>query len=366
MLVTALGQKADPNTRWWLVAGLCVVAEKMDAEEAARVCGPVVADMGKAVAAMVVDMGNPVAANGRFYSMVLINGFAVVASRQTPAVASRSARVLADAFKGENGMSHGLALANGLATLAGRLEPVEAERICGEAARVLADRLAQRQYWDDTDAATGLAVLAGRMERIEAERICGEAGPTPLQCLERRWGIRGRIMSPPPVPGENLAAVAAGMEPVEAVRMLAEGLGREMDGGARMALSEGLSATTARLEPGEAALVCDSTIRTLLRARSARPLDVQDRRGFDSSVADLLPRLEARNANAQAATLAAMMCSEGDICGDPKGDPGHPASERGPNAVGIFPCADRRQPRRKETFVACAWPCRPSGWDWAR
>ena len=43
--------------------------------------------------------------------------------------------------------------------------------------------------------------------------------------------------------------------------------------------------------------------------------------GFASSLAELLPRLEARKANAQAAILAAMMCSEGDIPWDAENDP---------------------------------------------
>ncbi len=305
VLVAALGQENDPSIRWWLGAGLCMAAEKMDPEKAARLCGPVVEDMGKAVTA---EKGS---LNWHFWAH-RINGFAVVASRQTPAVACRSAHILADVLKIEGRSDVGIALAKGLAALAGRMEPVEAERICGEAAHVLADCL---KVHEEPGCATGLALLASRMNPGEAERIRGEAARNLSNVLGRDRYLSPYLSYYRAHP-ETLAAVAAGMEPVEAVRMLAELLGREIDDTARIGLAKGLSATTARMEPAAADRVCDTTIRALLRDRLARPRDAWSRRGFDSAVGELLPRLEPRKANAQAAILAAMMCSEGIDAGD--------------------------------------------------
>jgi hypothetical protein len=103
------------------------------------------------------------------------------------------------------------------------------------------------------------------------------------------------------------------MEPAEAARMLTDVLARGyLDSEERMPLTKGLSAAMARMEPAEAARVCDRTIRTLLRARSVGPRADWDRPGFDSSVAELLPRLGARQANPLAAILAALMGAEQD------------------------------------------------------
>jgi hypothetical protein len=112
---------------------------------------------------------------------------------------------------------------------------------------------------------------------------------------------------------------------VEAARMLADVLTGDMDADTRQSLAKSLADAAGRLEPAAATRVCESTIGDLLRARSARARSAEDRRGIDSAVAALLPRLNVRNANAQAAILAAMMCSEGDIWWEPKREPWHPA-----------------------------------------
>ncbi len=260
VLASAIGEDPDPGIRRSLAAGLCLLAEKMDPEEAARVCGPMVEEMGKALPTIKLSQTG---------TYDLINGFAVVASRQSPAVASRSARLLASALHESDWLSDRPSLAKGLATVAGGMDPVDAARVCGEAARVLAG--ASRQEPDYAYAsAEGLAALAGRMDRGEAERICGEVA-----------------------------------------RVLADALGRQA--GHSYWPAWGLAKLAARMEPGAASLVCDSAIRGLLRSRSAGHVDARHRPSFDYSIAELLPRLEPRIANAHAAILAAMMCSDGDI-----------------------------------------------------
>jgi len=115
VLVAAIGQEKDPKIGWWLAAALCLVAEKMDPAEAARVCGPAVVEMGKAVATRKSSESSE-------YNGYLIGGFVTVASRQSSTVAGRCARVLADALvEATNGYVR-MQMAEGLATLASRMD----------------------------------------------------------------------------------------------------------------------------------------------------------------------------------------------------------------------------------------------------
>jgi len=356
LFVTTLGQETDPITRWWLDASLCILAEKMDPEEAARLCRHVVEDMGKTVAA---DTGSACSRDCRLH---LIDGFVVVASRQTHAVASRSARVLADMMRNEDRFliqQKAAGLVKGLVALADCMEPAEAQRVCGEAAQVLAGYVKSDPNYGFNECLASLATLASRMKPTEAERICGDLArgcvdalkqsssdfnaasclavlASRLEPVEAAGIFRevARVFSDTldlrsdnayanPRPG--LALVAKRLVPVEAARMLADVLTGDMDAATRQSLAKSLADAAGRLEPAAATRVCETKIGDLLRARSARARSAEDRRGFDSAVAALLPRLNVRNANAQAAILAAMMCSEGDICWEPKREPGHPA-----------------------------------------
>ena len=119
VLVAALGQERDPNIRWWLAAGLAMMVTKMDPDEAARLCGPVLGDIGDAMAPGSYVRGN------------LIDAFTIVATRQPSATASRSARTLADMIKNQRQTE----LLHGLAALVGRMDALEAQRICGELAQ---------------------------------------------------------------------------------------------------------------------------------------------------------------------------------------------------------------------------------------
>ena len=248
--------------------------KKMEPEEAARVCGAVVEDMGKALA----TSKGFIKCGGEYFD--LISGFAVVASRQTPAAASRSARlsgralkrdgqwVLAGALEQESDVR---VLTKGLATAAAGMEPVEAERICGEAARVLADTL-RRQPGDPYAPAGELAVLAGRMKRVEAERICGEAARVLADAVRQQPDNPNGI-------SQHAAILAARMEPVQAVRMLAELFEWEIAAEARMTHAEEmigwyhsnfakrLSAAAVGVEPGEATWACEEHDPKFLRSR---------------------------------------------------------------------------------------------------
>ena len=154
--MAALGQETDWEDRTWLGDGLCKVAEKMDPDEAARVCAPVFEVMCEVAVPWVFPT----------------DGFTIIASRQTPAVAARSAAILAETLKSGARPSEAAGFAEALTIVASRLEPAEAQRICGAAAHAIADRIKRNR--DHVDEATALAALAGSMEPIEARRMCGE------------------------------------------------------------------------------------------------------------------------------------------------------------------------------------------------
>ena len=161
VLVAALGLERDPRIRWWLEAGLGMMVTKMDPDLAARLCGPVLGDIGDAMTPE------------SYVRRTLINAFTIVASRQPSAVAGRSAHVIAGMITNDYQANDGPLLVRSLAAVAGRMEPVEAEQICGDLARRLAAFV--KQYPDAGEAAEGIALMAARMKPDEARQVCGEA-----------------------------------------------------------------------------------------------------------------------------------------------------------------------------------------------
>ena len=90
LLVSALAEEKDPGIRLSLAAGLCRIAERMESADAAKICGPVVAEMAAALVAKTS------------YFIYLSDGFAIVATRAARAEAGRAAHVLADALISAN------------------------------------------------------------------------------------------------------------------------------------------------------------------------------------------------------------------------------------------------------------------------
>ena len=128
LLAAAVEKEKDPNVRWWLAAGLCRAAEKMDLEEIAHVCGSVAKDMANAVA-------TKKASGGLEYSGYLFHGFMVVASRMGSAHTGEVAKVLAARLEQEPEANARSRLAQALAAVAGRMEPAQTAQVCGQAAK---------------------------------------------------------------------------------------------------------------------------------------------------------------------------------------------------------------------------------------
>ena len=333
VLVAALGQERDPNIRWWLAAGLAMMVTKMDPDEAARLCGPVLGDIGDAMAP------------GSYVGGNLIDAFTIVATRQPSATASRSARTLADMIKNQRQTE----LLHGLAAVVGRMDALEAQRICGELAQ-LPITLVDLSGGDLDRDASDLAVLVQRMNSVDAERIRAKVAREINDVVEQYpasvRAANAMVSLAPlmgPLEAERLfrrasriacdalafdsddadldlyprPSIWSRMDPEEAARWLADVLTRDMSQSTRTSLAEILADAAGRLEAGAATRIRDGTIRHLLRARSARPRDAQARRGFDSALAELLQRLPARDANPLAAIVAGLMWSVGDIGWEP-------------------------------------------------
>ena len=201
VLAAALGQERDPNIRWWLAAGLGMMVIKMDPDDASQLCGPVLGDIGDAMAP------------GSYVRSTLIDAFNIVASRQASAVAGRWARVLVDMIKNEDSASpgqFGTALVHGLAVVVGRMEALEAQRICGELAqkpKALVDLFVRGLDGDTTD----VAVLVRRMNSVDAECIRAEAVRAINDFVEQNPSTVSAARA--------LVQLATLMEPLEAERL---------------------------------------------------------------------------------------------------------------------------------------------------
>ena len=273
-------------------------------------------------------------------------------------MAGRSARVLADMIKNEDSSSlnqFGTELVHGLAVVAGRMEALEAQRICGELAqnpKALVDPSVGSIDRDTTD----LAVLVHRMNSVDAERIRAEAVRAINDFVERNPSTV--------IAASALVQLATLMEPLEAERLcrranriVGDALAFDSDdadlnlvwscGGRETNESGGGGARAGRCaDTGDGAVdapVAGGKPRRMPRAgwrqeqrpgfATARfeicfapgrpdPEAPQDRRGFDSAVAELLQRLASpRRQRPWPRSSPRLMCSEGDICWEPEREP---------------------------------------------
>ena len=91
LLVAALAEEKDQRVRASLGAGLCCIAGRMEAEEAARVCGPVAGEMATALTTRPGHASH------------IVDGFDAMASHLGFAEAARAGNVFASALKSARG-----------------------------------------------------------------------------------------------------------------------------------------------------------------------------------------------------------------------------------------------------------------------
>ena len=71
------------------------------------------------------------------------------------------------------GHKAGPALASVLSGVANRMDPTEAARVCGQAAKTLAEALGRETDFYARSSLATLSTFAARMDRAEAARVCG-------------------------------------------------------------------------------------------------------------------------------------------------------------------------------------------------
>ena len=179
LLVEAIGREKDTETRWWLAAGLCLAAERMDPGVAVQVCGPVIKEMAKAITTKKTS-------DNLEYNEYLVAGFTVVGSKLDRMLADQAARVLAAAIERETDANSRSTAAHALSLVATRMEPTQAARLCGEAGNALATAIErEKNHTVRAKLSDAFSSVAIRMEPIQAARVCGQAARSLSHALER-------------------------------------------------------------------------------------------------------------------------------------------------------------------------------------
>ena len=141
---------------------------------------------------------------------------------------SDASMTLTEALSRETDLYCRSQLALALSAVAGRMEPRAAARICGPVAKTLADALGRAAHYPDlyrpgfrrgpsrirATGARALSALAVRMDANEAARICGQAAKTVAEALghERDAHARSSLAS-------ALVVLAGRMDPTDAARI---------------------------------------------------------------------------------------------------------------------------------------------------
>jgi tRNA A-37 threonylcarbamoyl transferase component Bud32 len=260
--------------------------------------------------------------------------------KEAVALRARAVAVLCQAIsqtKDPLALAH---LAKGLAAVA-PLEPKEAALLCGKTAAALIEALTRTtESRALPELARALSALASRLEPREGAAVCRQAGALVTKALTRMpdkstavepvlalWELAAGLgpedaaavcrpaaatlsqalgtkkPSNPVFLASGLSGLAARLEAREAVAHLAGAMTRTTDPYALRELVKGLAVIAARLEPGEAAVVCDQAAATLSRA-SEQGTQIAQPLGFHKEeLAALMPYLSPKAAREAGATV---------------------------------------------------------------
>jgi len=191
-------------------------------------------------------------------------------------ICGQAAKTLAEALGRETDAIARLSLASALSAVSGRMDPTQAAKTLAEALGRTTDTGARSSSWTLMDfginagsvLASALSGVASRMDPTEAARICGQAAKTLAEALGRETDAYARSSL-----ASALSTVAGRMDPAQAARIcaqaakvLAEALGRETDARARSYLASALSEVAGRMDPTESAPICSQAVKTLAEA----------------------------------------------------------------------------------------------------
>ncbi len=276
-MVAALGREKKVDAHPSLAEGLGVLVARLDKVEAAELCG-------QAAQVLAVDFARETDADTL---ESLARGLASVSTRLDPAEAARlcgrATRSLADALEHEKAYKARHSLASGLVSLSG----------LADRSKVSSALIAAVKREANNRLALDLALLAGRSDQAEATRICGQAARSLAEAIVREtdWKVQNEIRS-------GLASLANRMAPTEAASVLSAARKQASNLSCLKDLTQMLLATLNRLDAAEARRYCEQLIGSL------------DRGSLESVAPELLPQLDPGRAHALAGVLASRMCSK--------------------------------------------------------
>ncbi len=309
LIVGALARERDANTRWWLVAGLCLVTQGMDPAAAGEVCGPDAMEMVGAILEQtpghnhrlipgltVVTPRLALSDRGRVFDGLaarpgaLASLTSTIVADLTPAEVLRVARVFAAALEQETDSTVQYGLVSALASMADRMDPAEVSRTV----RALSKALERK-----TDSnvriglASGLRSFAARLDPAEASRTA-RVLTTQLE-LEEKSDVRNQLLW-------GLRPLAARMDPAEAsrtARTLAALLEQEKDAEVEGEFVSVMETLAARMDPAEASRV----VETLSTTMEVGP-DPSDKRGLIWRLTRMAARMDPAEASRAARALS--------------------------------------------------------------
>jgi hypothetical protein len=250
VLVTAIGQETDANARWWLCAGLALVAPRMDPKQAAMTCGIVFPEI---VAAILRKR-----TSGSFqgcYNEYMVDGVKAASASAEQAKAGKAARLLVDALNRGVDDDMRRALTRSLASVAGRTSTADADKILSTAIERETD------VWLRKELAAELAQVAARIGPAKGTRMLLPSVKHFTEALKHAKNSDGRLQL-----AAGLARLAEPMEPVQAASILLAAIEKETDAGARQQLLQGLCSVAKGMSPAESSRVLNKAMQDFIQS----------------------------------------------------------------------------------------------------
>jgi serine/threonine protein kinase len=262
LLVAAMKQVTYPAVVHILLDRLAVLANRLEAKEAERICTPLAA----IIASLMLNPRNDQQA------AILAPGLAAI----TPQMDAReSARVFSNALGKSPGPAASVVLREVLTAVVLRMDGLEAVALLGQAMG---------------QSSNGIS-LSPVLEAM-ARQLDGKAAGQAAESLTRTMNQTANPVALSEL-ARGLIAVAVRMEPGEGAAKLAWAMTKTSDARVLRSLAESLSLVAAKMEPKEAALVCDQAAGTLSDAMNKvpNPMSVAS---LSQGISVLIPRMEPK------------------------------------------------------------------------
>jgi hypothetical protein len=314
ILVAAIGKETDASARWWLAAGLALVAPRMEPKQASQTCGPVLQEL---VGALVRKRHNPFI-NGN-YNAHLADGIIASLASLDGIRASQAAHVIFDALHHETEDDIRAALATALASVVKQMPRGEADKPFLEA--VQRDLLRALEREDDDNVRLTLvqclSSVAGRTAPAEASKVLEQAAQAAIDSFRgdpeppALWRLTETLDSLAEwMKVEDSAKICARAARVisDAHKRHPNGLPNEtMENGGTWSVPldrlDGLVSLSGRMTADEASRQCRQAVRMLLNA--SQPTN--------ETIINALPQLDTGVAKDLAREVALLLCARSTI-----------------------------------------------------